>query len=352
MMNVVMQHVPLVFLSKSSIALMLLVSLLPAVHAEFTLNFNQPDGDWGSIYPGACNIGGFDGSLTMCRTAGAAEQLDPDTTPFYQDSVLIAGVTYWHQIVGKPEDGFAMDVWVPTYSTLISNTGGRPSNFPWGQLYSNDLDVQSGNGWDPLGLNPANDHKFTGNATGDPTQIVMRQVIGGVWDADTQTWSCLDNEICYEFLKDSLANKPKVTLELNDSADGMKLLFEVDMRAVDYSTDTVDVAMVNQITFDDNAGNFDVSLNAQRSLVTAGKYTFTAGVGWTDTGLFSKYQTWNFEEGSYSYGQGDLVSRPYDAGSFDHLNVDWASSWDPYQNPIGPGNETKCDYGVITGSCF
>lgn len=356
-MNVVMQCAPLVLLIKSSITLMLLMSLLSVVRADFVLNFD-PHGAGGSL-PGECNMPGLaDTGNGMCTTAGAALQEDPDKTPFYQARIDIAGTEYWHQIVGDPSTGFAMEVLTPTFAgnayqdanSFNSPTAGRPSMFP-GDLYSTDLDVQSGNGWDPLGVNPANTHDLTGNAASNPTDVIVRQIIGGYWNTSTNSWSCVGNEFCYEFLKDSFDNKPMFTMEINDSAEGMSARVEIDMRAVNYGTDTTDLAMINTLSFISGLGNFNQNEDAQHSLVTAGKYTYTPGDGWIHDGGDDNYRTWDFEEGTYAYGQGDLVGRPYDAGSFDHLGFDWASTWDPYQNPIGPGNEAKCDLGAISGSC-
>jgi len=344
------------------IGLLCLASIFPVCASDFSLTFAQPT--TGGLFPGSCNTGTGAGGL--CPTAGAAEEFDPDTTPFTQQSVRIDGVDYWHQIIGDPEDGFVMEVYITQggLALLSDASGGRPSNFPLpGALFRKDLDVQSGNGWDPLGLNPANDFKTTGNGTGTPTKMVMRQVLGGEWDAVSSTWSCGEAAFCMDFTKEHLATKPRIMQRVNDASQEFSAFFDLDMSNISYADDTTAGTLINTLTFPlpdtpvgasvpltnstgntgnfNNGGNFDMA-STQKSTVTGGQYTFTEGAGWTNTGLGDGYQTWNFEEGSYRYADGD----------FDHLGQTWGSYFDAAQNPFpGPGNEGKCDSGAITGSC-
>ena len=327
-----------------------------SARAEFTWDF-QPGTGFG--LPGNCN-NGFDSGL--CATAGAAEELDPDTTPFSQGRVTIDDITYWRQVIGDPAEGFALEMYIQVGVGFTSQSGGRNSNFPF-TLYRQDLDVQSGNGWDPLGLDPSRDHHFTGNGSADPTKVVMRQVLGGLWDSTTNTWSCGGEEFCQEFAKLQLSQKPRITQTVNDAADGFSLFFDLDMTNSAYASSTagtlvstvtvplVDVPSMPSVSITgsgnannfDNGGSFNLLTDKQKSTVTAGRYTYSAGAGWIDAGGASGYQSWDYDEGSYSY----------DEGGFDHLGVTWGSYFDPTQNPFpGPGNEGKCDSGAITGSCL
>ena len=343
------------------ISLFCLASVFSVRASDFTLDFAQPSNN--GIFPGSCNTGTGAGGL--CPTAGAAQEFDPDTTPFSQESVTIDGVAYWHQIIGDPEQGFAMELYIKQGggALLSEGSGGRPSNFPLENvLYRKDLDVQSGNGWDPLGLNPANDFKTTGNGTGTPTQVVMRQVLGGTWDSVTKTWSCGGAEFCMDFTKAALDTKPRITQMVNDASQEFSALFDLDMSSISYTDISKAGTLINTLTLPefvpkgptvpmtgsrgnsnnfDNGGSFNNDIDAQNSTVTGGRYTFSVGGGWTNNGRDDGYQTWNFEEGSYSYAD----------GGFDHLGQTWSSYFDAAQNPIGPGNESKCDSGALTGSC-
>jgi len=331
-----------------------------SIRAEFLLEFAHPASSAGN-FPGSCHAG--NGDQGMCNTAGAAEEFDPDTTPFTQESVSIDGVSYWHQIIGDPEQGFAMETYIQKgVAGFTSDSGGRNSNFSFG-LYRGDLDVQSGNGWDPLGLDPSRDHHFTGNGTANPTKVVMRQVLGGEWDATSKAWRCGSAIFCMDFTKASLNEKPRITQAVNDDPVGFSAFFDLDMSNSNYADATTAGTIINTVTLPialppsasvpmvgsgnagnfDNGGSFNMATDTQKSLVTGGRYTYSAGAGWVDTGFDSGYQTWDYDEGTYSY----------DDGSFDHLGVTWGSYFDQAQNPFpGPGNEGKCDSGAITGSCL
>lgn len=333
-----------------------------SVRAQFPLDF-QVDED-AAGFPGPCNMGSS--SVVWCPTAGAAQELDPDTTPFNQETVIIGGVAYWHQIVGDPAQGFAMEIYIKQGAALLSEgSGGRPSNFPFGALFRVDLDVQSGNGWDPLGLNPANDFKTTGNGTGNPTTMVMRQVLGGEWDAVNSTWSCGEAEFCMDFNKSNLNTKPRITQTVRDASQGFSTFFDMDMSSIRYDDNETAATLINTLTLPStgipvggaapvasngnrnnfsSGGSFDMANGTQNSNITGGRYTFEKGEGWINTGIDDGYQTWEFDEGSYSY---------VDGGKSNELGQAWGSYFDATQNPFpGPGNEGKCDSGAITGSCL
>ncbi len=323
-----------------TLGLLCLASACSIRAAEFSLDLRADTP--GSGFPGPCNMG-FNNS-SFCPTAGTAQEIDPDTTPYTQEQVTIDGVNYWHQVIGDPEQGFAMEVYTRTAGFLMSESGGRNSNFPGIALYRQELDVQSGNGWDPLGLNPAIDYKTTGNGTADPTRVIMRQILGGTWNSANNTWSCGTAEFCLDFSKGAFDAKPRITQTINDVSGGFSAYFDLDMSNSTYSDNTTAGIIVNTVSLDGNApGNFDMAVDKQNSTVTGGQYTYAPGAGWVDTGTASGYQTWDYDEGSYSY---------IDGGA-DQLNQNWASFYDPAQNfSPGPGNESKCDSGAIAGSCL
>ncbi len=310
------------------------------VHAEFTLNFQtEPTA---TSFPGQCNIAGFIDNPSFCSTAGAAGEIDPDTTPFIQESINIAGTNYWHQIVGDPADGFAMDIYIEKGAGFTSDSGGQGSNFPqW--MYNQGLDVQSGNGWDPLELNPDTTNHNTGNGSADPNKVVMRQILGGAWDGATKTWSCNPAvEFCLDVSKESLANKFKITQTINEVADDLVIYFEIDMSNSSYADDGTVGNIINTLSFSEGPGSFDMATDGQNTHVTGGLYKYIDGAGWIDIGIASGFQVWDYDEGTYQYSE----------GGFDHLNQGWGNYYDPSQNSApGPGNEGKCDSGAITGSC-
>ncbi len=340
-----------VVLRPSPCVLALLLALLlggnSPSRAEFSLNFTVGSGASG-FAPGNCGIGGqYTG---MCQIGmGISAPIDPDATPFYHAQITIDGVPYWHTIVGDPRDGFAMESYIAMSGmSLNSDSGGKPSDlFPSGT----DLEVLSGNGWDPLGLDPTRSFDYTGNGSADPNKVVVRQVMGGTWDAATNVWSCGGASYCSEFLKGGLLSKPVVTQTINDLPAGMNSYFKLDMSMLSYSDDSAAATLVNILTLTDAPmGDFDMATDTQagRSSVTGGRYIYTScanpaafgGHCWQDADVYSD-DTWDYQEGSYSYVDGGT----------DPLLYDWSLYWDPDQNPIGSGNEAKCDSGIITGAC-
>jgi len=233
---------------------------------NMTLNFNAGSGN-NSFYPGACNMSGpvADNACGISPIENQTEA-DPDTTPFFQGTYTDPDtqISYWHMIVGDPASGFAMESYTPVINSYESTSGGKPSKIF--QRGAESLETRSGNGWDPLGLNPSRDFDYTGNATGDPSKTIMRQVMGGSWDAATNTWSCEDtDEYCSEFLKNKFLFKPVITQQINETDFVHK--FALDMSAIDYDDDSTAGELTNTIIitdpdmpdFDIKAGDFKMN---------------------------------------------------------------------------------------------
>ncbi len=341
----------------STVILSFILSLFSSAHAAFdTFNTFQLGFEVGlydnQTLPGNCGVGGRSGSL--CGIGNGFETRDPDTTPFYQGDIMINGVMYWHIIVGDPSSGFAMESYtaVASGSGFGSFSGGLPANF--GTLRLEEI---SGNGWDPLGIDPARGVDFTGNGSGDPTRSIIRQVMGdGVWDPQTKTWNCDSAEFCSEFLKDRLNFKPIISQTINDATTGalMQAQFQLDMSNITYSNMTTKGVITNTITFTgdpilDN-GNFDMATDSQRSDVTGGRYIYNdcanpsflyGGSCWQAFSVSGGRN--DYQEGSYTYSDGN---------STDPMAYDWGGFWDPLQNDYpAPGNETKCNSGTAPNSC-
>jgi len=320
--------------------------------ADAPLNFQiTPFDAAGTLWPGSCGASGSSMSGMCGIGPGITPDIDPDTTPFFHGFVNIGGVGYWHTIVGDPADGFAMESYVSREGpggVYPSNSGGKPSMF-----FGSDADLEqfSGNGWDPLGLDPArNNAAYTGNATADPRKVIVRQVMGGEWDNTAKTWSCGGATYCSEFIKDRLDYKANIIQEINDDAANMSSYFQLDMSDLDYTTDSTAGSITNTVTlFTAPSGDFDMATNSQEghSSVTGGRYTYTPcnnpvrpwGNCWQDANISDN--TWDYETGVYYYEDGE----------FDALEHDWGSYLSQSQNPLGSGNEAKCDSGLISSSC-
>ncbi|MFZ5594637.1 MAG: hypothetical protein ACOY4D_10370 [Pseudomonadota bacterium] len=301
-------------------------------HAEFALNWTPlvtPSamgmGDGGSGYIN-CNRGGT--SYNCGQGGGMGGGNDPDKTPFLQEIVSDGTYDYFHVITGlNGASSFAQEVFIRIQpgsnciNTECSYSGGRQgdSGSGMGGFTSNT----SGNGWDPL----RSDQTFTGNGTGDPTRMIMRQVLNDSGSGLTQ-----------EFLKSSYALKPKITQ--NITSTGMTAQFILDMSNSDYlATTTADNnkagLMTNSLTLTgSNAptqGNFDATatveslttINAPTPNITGGIYTYAPGTGWSGS---------TFNKGTYSYAQ---------SGNANVTTLDWNTFRDPSDNLMNFGTTTS-----------
>lgn len=319
-------------------------------HAAFELNFTPvqnptnpadfPRGGYSnSGNPFACP----DSANPDCLTG---DQASNDPTSFYYERVD----GYWHMIVGDPAQGFAQETYTPMVSLFWSNSGGHePVLF----ILSGNVEQWSGNGWDPLGINhktygPENT-SFTGNATGDPRFVVVRQVLGeGELSGTTdliQDWTCDVAQFCQEFIKSELGFKPIITQDYDDGIVAME--FSLDMSSISYDDMATAGVMTNIISIQiadlpseatainaPSSTYFDMATDSQHSVVTGGRYIYTPGSGWHDDGDGDRFYAWG--AGSYQY---------VDIGVDNfHLDIDWSSYLDPAQNPVGayPGNESRC----------
>lgn len=306
----------------SSIGIVSCALLAPAaLHAEFTLNFQRISGSSSSGGFSSGSFGSFSGtpyfncnrpdeSPFNCGLGGGS---DPDKTPFLQELVSEGGKTYYHLIIGLPGEPFAQETFIGTgggsYSWADSASGGQTSCMcSWSNLQG-----MSGNGWDPL---RANAQSYTGNATGDPKQTLIRQTISSP-------------EMTHEFLKDKYAFKPKITQDIDTSE--LTLRFIADMRNSDYSTDSTAGIITNTLTFKDPlaaAGNFNSMTDATPGAhVTAGRFKYNAG--------------------SSSWSGSSPPTYSYVEAGFDAAAVNWASFRDPSQNFNLPkaGNSGKSGGG-------
>lgn len=222
-----------------------------------------------------------------------------NTTPFVQEVVEVAGIRYYHVIVGNGTaagfdaglvQGFAQEVYIRLGSNVnkFGDLTDQPTSASGGRGVAVDRcsGDTCGNGIAPLRNAAA---VFTGNGTGNPELVIMRQVIkdGDLFDA---------------FEKTSFTQKPKITQRL--SAPDMTTEFVLDMSNSDYKASTTgDNAtrgiMTNTLNLinPEIQGDFNMATSPLQNSVkniTGGLYTWTPGTN-ADFGLSS---------GTYVYGEG------------------------------------------------
>ena len=273
---------------------------------------------------------------------------DPDLTPFLQETVTEGGLTYWHVIIGlSGTDTFAQEVYIRQQPGTDcgfgfgggggggggmggGGGGGVLCSYSAGLLgdsggFGTSLQTTSGNGWDPL----RTDKNFTGNDSGDPTKMIMRQVINDTANGLTQ-----------EFLKAFYAFKPKISQTISDA--NFTSTFIQDMSNSDYLASTAADnnnrgIITNKVTltgayaavrgnFDNTAANFSFDTangtgSNARQVNTGGRYTFLPGTGWNATSTV-------FTEGVYTYNEGERV---------DISTIDWNSFRNPADNVLSFG---------------
>lgn len=248
-----------------------------------------------------------------------------DTTPFVQEFVTVAGVRYYHVIVGDGRtQNFAQEAYIRLGGSDNVELDKEPQVFADGHASSSsggrgfkdasdwrscaegrEVSDACANGWDPL-RNAAS--AFTGNGTANPERVIMRQVLkdGGLVDTFEKGVS---NGVFTTFDK-----KPKITQTLT-TAD-LNAVFSLDMSNSDYKAsttadNTVRGAMVNTLRLINpqipaGAGDFGVAgatAQVRNSIVTGGLFTWTPGLN-ADFG---------FSSGTYTY----------EGGNFDVNAVKW-----------------------------
>lgn len=246
--------------------------------------------------------------------------------------------------------------------------GGNDS---YGQMNENDMlesEIYAGNGVDPL----RDDGTWTGNGTANPTRVIIRQIDNS-------------NEAYQEFLKDSFDKKPLIYQEVT-TAD-MNLVFQQDMRGMDYNTSRALTIGTSTITRPSNPAipgngnstgystaptNSNYAYNASSEFVlqmsvtgagstgsdydasagrpvvggaltgqnvSGGKFTWAAGNGWIastagPTYYSEYYQSQGFSTTNFTempiYEPGTYT---YDDGGFDQSNQNWKQFIDLSQSP-------------------
>ena len=280
----------------------LLAGLAPqAGHAEFALNF-QPGPTPPVPTPGtftvSCNRGA-DANCVHGDPTNPANR-DPEKTPFLYQGVTDGTSNYWHMIVGDPTKGFAQQTYIRIgacciFGFLLSSSAGDSFN-----------GGGSGTAVNANGVGPLSPTVASGSGTANPERTQIRQITG-----------IQSSEFYQEFLKSTFLNKPKITQDIV-SAD-MSSKFELDMSNIAYrgaaATTTAPAKFVNTVNITNplvpGGGGFDAAAQAQNPQVSAGRYTWTPGIGF------------GFSSGTYTHAEG---------GGFNVNAADWKAFYIPAQN--------------------
>ncbi len=345
----------------------------------------------------SCGIAGYantdcewDSKGQMNGTGGDWLQVDP--TPFRQETILGAdGYEYWHVLIGNHDDNFRQDVYMRKGLRWGYMSGDVEKSFNWdgqstqdqgsftdsggfaGGLQGNgEMDGDwsdrmncfsyAGNACDPLLKNSdANggnlDNRWAGNGTGNPTKVIMHQVVK---KSDSQ------GDFYLEFLKDGINTKPRIiqTVSTTGVIQGdIYLEFQVDMRDITYNDDATVLAVgdslptraggtsdeyarndpnargkfVNKNTFTGGGIGFDVAAfnleeQGDNVQVTAGRYKFIPGSGWVQSG--TTY------ESAYGLNIDGNAIVFYDAGSYTYVDGIGRDPMDIDYNDYVDGTQT------------
>ncbi len=274
-----------------------------------------------------------------------------DGTGFTLNYITIGGKQYFHVVVQDANSDFKQESYTSAVVQNISSfsasdrsfspdSGGMERSMIGGKSVVN-MDggaivnwprARVGSAKDPFGYrvySSPNDtvgtvvpvdqrYRISGNGTMNPSRTVLLM-------------QASDSSVSIEVYKPQLDRKPRISQTLVDGAVTSR--FMADMRGLTYSDMNKDAVVTNTLALNDpglpvkGGADFDLSF-AQKSNVTAGKYIFTPGAGWSAPLDPTGSQGWNadgstFDPGAYTYSE----------GGFDVLNVDWTSFFDPAQNP-------------------
>ena len=250
-----------------------------------------------------------------------------ELTPFLYESVTKDGEEFIHMIIGKPEDGFALEMYIRG-----RDNGESATTSTWACDVSNGYNYSTGNSM----------LQTPGNGTGNPEKVAIRQVMGGTWNDGARTWSCSGTEYCSEFLKDTLLTKPLIAQKI--SMLGFLAEFEVDMRNIRYQSDMGETGYDEADTVAPTVNK--VSLTSPSFLLApddgifdmSARHTYTP---YSDDG--TTYVSDSATGGRYAYTPSADVetfgangSYTYFADDFDVDSVVWCDYFDAAQNQIGP----------------
>jgi len=315
--------------------------------AAFELNFD-PDKTNGHSYTSFGNCENYSINMShfsnnVCSGFGAIGGSHDDGTAAFQRVFTNGGKTYYHVIIG---DYLAGDTFLlEYYIEAVSGTTYRGSGPRNASAYTNTADMTCSNSNSDCLYNMANpygaDSGLGGTGTGNPTRVIMRQV--------------LDDGITYsEFLKgagdansdglydDSSAyfdKKPLISQKINE-AGVISAEYSLDMRSKTYSdttpvseTEKVNQTFILQGPTAANQGDYDSTGATQTPtnmadstgvVVDGGAYKYTNGTSFG--GSYGDY-TYYLSDGVTENGnQTQPYDRDYSVFCVETQNVDWSGN--------------------------
>ena len=164
-------------------------------------------------------------------------------------------------------------------------------------------------------------YRISGTGTMNPSRTVLLM-------------QASDANVSIEVSKPFLDRKPKITQTLTEGT--LTSQFVADMTGLTYADLNISAPMTNVLTITDpdlpipGGADFDINDTAvvKNSNITAGKYIFTPGGGWSAPSDPLGAKGWDVNDSTFDPG-----TYTYSEGGFDVLNVDWTSFFDPTQNP-------------------
>ena len=306
------------YLAVTLSALLLLIPCITSTaNAEFTLGFTPQSG--GTYFITDSLHEGTGGGNTTGQTRYAVN--DGPGPLDLPEIVNIGGVDYYHMILGDINDGFIQETYIEI-DTVVDHGENKPDGLAWNlngtaSGGTNLTYEYSGVCCGPQALTDAANgthvlRSDAGNGSANPNKVVIRQYM-------------TDGEIITDFIKDSLWGKPKTTMMI--TTPGITMMFDADMRSIDYNTINVAAPVTNLMWLNgadvpSESASFDMSQDssADQSVVTAGKFIYQA----PETPLVG-------------YGGDSGGSYTYETGSFDVNAVNWEAFFDhtPGVNPWG-----------------
>ena len=290
--------------------------------------------------------GSYDAGNGGCTFETCAPQStfgNGDPTPFYQQVININGTDYFHVLVGDPATGFAQESYTRFIPGTVSGARGTQGGTTNAELRGASSPDGAGNETTIIGnppgpgsctvcnqtyvdtslnmANPFAQAPVSGTGSQDPSRSVFRMVL-----------TSAAGDMSLEVSKPFLDKKPIISQTVQSGT--MSSVFVTDMSKLSYSEANDPAPVVNRLVLQDatipgnGAANFDMA-SVQHSDVTAGRYTFTPGSGWTNP-LNDPSLGWSTDDSSFGLGTYSYAGGP----GFDPFTADWSTYFHYDQNAL------------------
>lgn len=268
--------------------------LVPGAHAEFNLNWQADTAN--PAFPRSFIFEDEEGNVIPLTDAVIHDDINvgetiviEGQTPFVYEKVMEGGVPYYHMIVGDPDSGFAQEVYIRAGINAFGffNTCSGPGSCDEGTATFNvgpDFSASAGRGSDndPTVSNAFRpldpDFTISGNMSANPNRVQMRQLL-------------VDGDLTLDFVKDRYIEKPSISNTIEDAE--FRSVFSMDSTGNLYSDSSTPSVVTNTVEHlganlppdvrppggGPSSASFDMATDADNSVVTAGRYTWTPGSG-------------------------------------------------------------------------